>query len=257
MSSLASKKSSKRHSQGHSARYQGLEAQRSIWKWLLDHIAAFFFALWQAAGVIFQHDHVTPLGSPPSTESADPRDENSLEVLEDNNQALQDIYLFFRQAELFNETGSSHPCRCTVYIWTKPLIKYPCFASKPCTKKTRSPCVEHWMVAFEYEDEVLVCDAVEDNGELTGRCKCKAKNEFHHKYPEKTTLGYYEISKEFVKNTVEAIKNDGPYDVVCNNCQKWLKKLLYRLTVANPSLVTWKFLFCSTRAKKGSCYAED
>ncbi|XP_077527926.1 uncharacterized protein LOC144139465 [Haemaphysalis longicornis] len=220
MSSLASKKSSKRHAQGHNEGYQGLEAWRSIWRCLLDHIASFLFTLWQGLGVIFQRDarHSGDMSQrtlrSDDTDSDDSSDSDfapfteseSQDSLSSEEDSLSSDYELHSTSSSFDlsaaatsrkrarhgnaqwDTGSSHQHRCRVYIWTKPTIKYACFASNRGMKKTSSPCVEHWMAAFEYEDEVLVCDAVEYNGELTGRCRSKMKTEFHNKYPEKHTL---------------------------------------------------------------------
>ncbi|XP_077527927.1 uncharacterized protein LOC144139466 [Haemaphysalis longicornis] len=87
------------------------------------------------------------------------------------------------------------------------------------------------MVMFEYEDEVLVCDAVELAGELTGRCESKGKDEFRKGYPKKKYLGEYNFPKEFVKETVKNMMKYGPYDPLSNNCQKWLKDLLMSMEV--------------------------
>lgn len=150
--------------------------------------------------------------------------------------------------------GTSIPHRCDVYFWTKTTKRGSSAPSKFWTLSTASGsvCFDHWMVAFEYQDEVLVCDAVNDEGELTGRCRLKGKEEFHRTYARKIHLGHYNVSKEFVKKTVNSMEKNGRYDILSNNCQNWLRKLLNRMSVANSYNLWWMPLSVSIQATKYS-----
>ncbi|XP_077527928.1 uncharacterized protein LOC144139467 [Haemaphysalis longicornis] len=119
-----------------------------------------------------------------------------------------------------------HTDRCNVYFWTK--------SSK---KRWSTPsasiygCCHHSMIAFEYEEEVLVCDAVNQAGQLTGRCRSMGIKEFHKKYPKKRRIVQRNLSIELVKETVRRMEKSGPYDHLWNNCQKWLKEMLKHLNM--------------------------
>lgn len=129
--------------------------------------------------------------------------------------------------------GPPGPDRSRAYYWTKPNRRGLSQLSTLLPESCGSSCAssEHWLVAFEYEDEVIVCDAVKVDGELTGRYRSKEKDEFHKDNSNKKYLGEYNIPKEIVKDAVKNMMKYGSYDPLSNNCQKWLKDLLKSVEV--------------------------
>ncbi|XP_077527871.1 uncharacterized protein LOC144139380 isoform X2 [Haemaphysalis longicornis] len=125
----------------------------------------------------------------------------------------------YRSLWIIPAQGPSGPDRCCAYYWTRPVQGGSLASSKLLGKScsSSSASAHHWVVMFEYEDEVLVCDAVELAGELTGRCESKGKDEFRKGYPKKKYLGEYNFPKEFVKETVKNMMKYGPYDPLSNN----------------------------------------
>lgn len=153
--------------------------------------------------------------------------------------------------------GPSHPDRCWAYFSTKPTGRSSWDSCKRRIKSygRSSPCFDHWLVAFEYEDQLLVCDAVNIRGELTGRCREKGKKEFHKKNPLKIPLGEFDIPKVFLRESVKRMEKNGRYDLLVNNCQTWIKKLLNRTGVASSVDMALIALLASSRATKCSQFA--
>lgn len=85
------------------------------------------------------------------------------------------------------------------------------------------------MAAFDYCDEVLLCDATDVDGALIGRCESLKNEEFHFRYPKKKLILQCDIPKQFVRERVAALRNCGRYDALSNNCQKWIKNVMESL----------------------------
>lgn len=125
-------------------------------------------------------------------------------------------------------TLSEDPDSSIVYFCTKATPGGSCSSQ---SSAEISACVDHWVLAFEYADVVLVCDAVADKGVLTGRCRYFDKTSFDNHYPSKMRTFQGNRSKTLVESTVNSMKKWGQYDVVFNNCQNWVQKLMFTLQV--------------------------
>ncbi|XP_077550553.1 uncharacterized protein LOC144163621 [Haemaphysalis longicornis] len=117
---------------------------------------------------------------------------------------------------------------CRVYYWTRPVEGGSSCTSQSSAQSSGSGCAfsNHWMVAFDYWDEVLLCDATQVDGALIGKCVSITTEEFHCRYPKKKLILQCDIPKQFVRERVEAFRNCGRYDLLSNNCQKWIKSVM-------------------------------
>lgn len=96
------------------------------------------------------------------------------------------------------------------------------------------------MAAFQYEDEVLVCDANDVEGNLQGKCQQMKIDNFEKECPvDKKFLGKFKIPKQEVKGKVDQLRNCGPYYFITNNCQKWLRALLKKNETAGHWVYRW------------------
>lgn len=102
--------------------------------------------------------------------------------------------------------------------------------------RSRLTCFRHWLVAFDYEEEVIVCEALNTNGVLEGQWHSQNREEFHKQFPKKKYLGQFHISKDAVKGIVQKMIDCGRYNLFSNNCQKWLKEVLKSLEVDTSNL---------------------
>lgn len=92
--------------------------------------------------------------------------------------------------------------------------------------------MEHWMAAFVYCDEVLVCDANKDEGILKGKLERMKIEQFNKMcLKNREDQGEFEIPKLRVQQEVDGMRNWGSYNIVLNNCQEWITKLLTKLGV--------------------------
>lgn len=88
------------------------------------------------------------------------------------------------------------------------------------------------MIAFVYDDEVLLCDGDNVNGNLEGKCERLKIEEFKKMcFNNKIDNGEFEIPKRRVEQEVDNMKTWGSYDPLLNNCQDWFKELLKKLQV--------------------------
>lgn len=162
---------------------------------------------------------------------------------------------------------------CSVYSWTTPLDSSQSSASASLNQASGSggwACFEHWMAAFVYCDEVLVCDATDVNGILKGKLERVKIEEFKKMYlnnrvptappsvySRSVDFGYrllsrqfptrhcmtkdqgeFEISKLRVEQGVDDMRNWGSYGILLNNCQDWITELLKILRVRDTAPYT-------------------
>lgn len=96
--------------------------------------------------------------------------------------------------------------------------------------------MEHWMAAFVYCDEVLVCDANKDEGILKGKLERMKIEQFNKMcLNNREDQGEFEIPKLRVQQEVDGMRNWGSYGIVLNNCQEWITKLLTKLGVRDTA----------------------
>lgn len=124
--------------------------------------------------------------------------------------------------------SKSHDC-CQVYTWVRPIGG----GSSSCTERDLYDYgIDHSMVAFEYEDEVFFCDAVEEDGWLRGKWKLMPVKEFEEIFPgKKMDLGCHKLTKESLLTNLEKMASWGAYNLFANNCHTWVKTLLFRTGV--------------------------
>lgn len=92
------------------------------------------------------------------------------------------------------------------------------------------------MIAFVYDDEVLLCDGDNVNGNLEGKCERLKIEEFKKRcFNNKIDNGEFEIPKRRVEQEVDNMKTWGSYDPLLNNCQDWFKELLKKLQVRDTA----------------------
>lgn len=129
--------------------------------------------------------------------------------------------------------------RCRVYTGTRPLALSESSSSASSNQRGGSDGLEwldHWMIAFVYDDEVLLCDGTKVQGNLEGKCERLTIEEFNKRcFNNKEDHGKFEIPKRRVEQEVDNMKKRGSYDPVLNNCQKWCNELLTKLKVRNTA----------------------
>lgn len=92
------------------------------------------------------------------------------------------------------------------------------------------------MIAFVYDDEVLLCDGTKVQGNLEGKCERLTIEEFNKRcFNNKQYHGKFEIPKRRVEQEVDNMKKRGSYDPLLNNCQNWFIELLTKLKVRNTA----------------------
>lgn len=135
--------------------------------------------------------------------------------------------------------------RCRVYTGTRPLQSLESSASASLIQTDGSggvACWQHWMVAFVYDDEVLICDGNNVNGNLVGKCDRLKVEEFNRRcFNNKKFLGEYKIPKQRVEENVDDIKYYGNYWLLINNCKDWLKALLKKMELRDCTPYTDAF----------------
>lgn len=129
--------------------------------------------------------------------------------------------------------------RCRVYTGTRPLASSESSSSASSNQRGGSDGLEwldHWMIAFVYDDEVLLCDATKVQGNLEGKCERLTIEEFNKRcFNNKQYHGKFEIPKRRVEQEVDNMKKRGSYDPLLNNCQNWFIELLTKLKVRNTA----------------------
>lgn len=129
--------------------------------------------------------------------------------------------------------------RCRVYTGTRPLASSESSSSASSKQRGGSGGLEwldHWMIAFVYDDEVLLCDGNKVQGNLEGKCERLTIEEFNKRcFNNKKYHGKFKIPKRRVEQEVDNMKNRGSYNALLNNCQDWLNGLLTKLKVRNTA----------------------
>ncbi|KAL1479402.1 hypothetical protein MTO96_051870 [Rhipicephalus appendiculatus] len=133
---------------------------------------------------------------------------------------------------------------CEVYLCSTPLqqgnsINGAVNALSLLTSSSRSASgnswAKHWLLVFDYgEDEVLICDADNYGGDLTGRT-CWKKRAVLKTYENKKYLAKRNIPKERIDQLLRKMCDCGQYHYTENNCQKWVQDLLRELDIEMPA----------------------
>lgn len=133
---------------------------------------------------------------------------------------------------------------CEVYLCSRPLqqgssINGAVNAFSLLTSSSQSASgnswAMHWLLVFDYgEDEVLICDADNHEGDLTGRTYWKKRAALEN-YGKKRYLAKRKIPKERIDQLLRKMCDSGQYHYTENNCQKWARDLLHELDIEMPS----------------------
>lgn len=145
--------------------------------------------------------------------------------------------------------GSSGPDDCEVYQFTRPLRNLQSSSNGSCNQSSGSgvAVIDHWYVVFKYGKDVLLAEANDLNGTLTGTWKQMKIDDFDKEYPgEKKYLGKFKIPMQYVKDKVNELKNCGPYKLIGNNCQTWLRTLLKALRVPDFAFIDVNTAVCTS-----------
>lgn len=128
---------------------------------------------------------------------------------------------------------------CRVYTGTRALDLLESSGSTSSNQTGGSggaAFIGHWMAAFVYDDEVLLCDGNNVNRTLEGTCKRLKIEEFKKlRFENKIDHGERKIPKQRVEQEVDNMRNCGSYSIRQNNCQDWLKELLKKLRVRDTA----------------------
>lgn len=133
---------------------------------------------------------------------------------------------------------------CDVYLCNRPIqhggsVNLASGALSLVASTTRSVSGDawnkHWLLVFDYgDDEVLICDADMDAGELTGRRYWKKKAFFLKTYPNKRYLGRHNVPERLLEKYLKKVCDSGRYHLIRNNCQTWALDLLRELGIKAP-----------------------
>lgn len=132
---------------------------------------------------------------------------------------------------------------CDVYLCKRPIQHGECVnlasGALSLIASTTRPVSgdawdKHWFLVFDYgNDQVLICDAEEVEGELTGRRYWMKKAIFGKTYPNKRYLGRHNVSERLLEKYLK-ICASGRYHLISNNCQTWALDLLRELGIKAP-----------------------
>lgn len=141
-------------------------------------------------------------------------------------------------------SGSLFSDWCEVYLCSRPLqqgssINGAVNAFSQLTSSSQSASgsswAKHWLLVFDYgEDEVLICDADNHDGDLTGRTYWKKRIALEN-YENKRYLAKRNIPKERIGQLLRKMCDSGQYHYTKNNCQKWAQDLLRELDIEIPA----------------------
>ncbi|KAL1475601.1 hypothetical protein MTO96_037176 [Rhipicephalus appendiculatus] len=141
-------------------------------------------------------------------------------------------------------SGTLYSDWCEVYLCSRPLqqgnsINGAVNAFSLLTSSSQSASgsswAMHWLLVFDYgEDEVLICDADNHDGDLTGRTYWKKRVALEN-YENKRYLAKRNIPKERIDQLLRKMCDSGQYHYTKNNCQKWARDLLHELDIEMPA----------------------
>uniref|UniRef100_A0A131YAE1 Uncharacterized protein n=1 Tax=Rhipicephalus appendiculatus TaxID=34631 RepID=A0A131YAE1_RHIAP len=141
-------------------------------------------------------------------------------------------------------SGTLYSDWCEVYLCSRPLqqgnsINGAVNAFSLLTSSSQSASgsswAMHWLLVFDYgEDEVLICDADNHDGDLTGRTYWKKRAALEN-YENKRYLAKRNIPKERIDQLLRKMCDSGQYHYTKNNCQKWARDLLHELDIEMPA----------------------
>ncbi|XP_037514174.1 uncharacterized protein LOC119390638 [Rhipicephalus sanguineus] len=125
--------------------------------------------------------------------------------------------------------------RCKVYLCCTSLQPGNCINDAINSFSKGNSWAQHWLLVFDYgQNDVLICDADNHGGELTGRTYWKKRAALEN-YEKKIYLGKRNIPEERIYSLVRKRGDSGQYHYTDNNCQKWAQDLLRELDIEMPA----------------------
>ncbi|XP_064458018.1 uncharacterized protein LOC135368567 [Ornithodoros turicata] len=134
-------------------------------------------------------------------------------------------------------SGCSTDSLCDVYFHYAPLTGLWEYIKSLCRS---SMSLNHWALYLMYKEHVLVCEAWQTEKKLRGCAAIMPHGDLDplmhelHLIKSRAKLPYESVRK--VVDQMNMNGNDSEYNVIHNNCQHWVNKLLQRLKTIDPCL---------------------
>ncbi|XP_064455246.1 uncharacterized protein LOC135366462 [Ornithodoros turicata] len=129
--------------------------------------------------------------------------------------------------------------QCSVYLFHRVLDSSSLGSLTSISSSVKQ--FQHWIVYFIFADgTALECDGQQDatSKKLRGSARLISHSDVEPLRKDMTLLkDGVSLSKEDIREVVDDMNlNSKKYDVLWNNCQYWIKKLLGRLGVPVPDV---------------------